>query len=53
VQQLHCSQTQPFETIISDYMACMQRNRELEVGFAVQAVERRQHAVAVTSPGSR
>jgi hypothetical protein len=31
VQQLHCSQTQPFETIVADYMSCMQRNRELEV----------------------
>jgi hypothetical protein len=35
VQQLHCSQTQPFETIVADYMSCMQRNRELEVSVII------------------
>uniref|UniRef100_A0A383VLC9 Uncharacterized protein n=1 Tax=Tetradesmus obliquus TaxID=3088 RepID=A0A383VLC9_TETOB len=51
VQQLQCSQSQPFEAIIADYMALMTRNRELEVRVGVldkEAAELRDEAAALS-----
>lgn len=31
VQQLHCSQTAPYELMVADYTGCLQRKRDLEV----------------------
>eukprot|EP00882_Tetradesmus_deserticola_P006772 GHRQ01007130.1.p1 GENE.GHRQ01007130.1~~GHRQ01007130.1.p1 ORF type:complete len:239 (+),score=150.54 GHRQ01007130.1:351-1067(+) len=50
VQQLHCSQTQPFEAVVADYMACTQHNRELEVRVGVldkEAAELRDEVAAL------
>eukprot|EP00775_Hariotina_reticulata_P003176 gene3176-3454_t len=39
VQQLYLLQTMPYETIIADYMGCLQGNRELEVRVGVMNKE--------------
>jgi hypothetical protein len=33
VQQLHCSQTAPYELMVADYTGCLQRKRDLEVAI--------------------
>eukprot|EP00879_Flechtneria_rotunda_P010997 GHRR01011491.1.p1 GENE.GHRR01011491.1~~GHRR01011491.1.p1 ORF type:complete len:553 (+),score=196.54 GHRR01011491.1:156-1814(+) len=52
VQTLYCSQTQPYELLIADYMGCLQRNRELEVRVGVldkEAAELRDEVSALNT----